>query len=60
MTMTSGDEVTGWLKGSDRFTITVGECEINEELVTYDKSPVRLFYKHAIESFQLEVIGDTE
>jgi len=58
MTLMSGDRVTGFLKGSDRFTITVGDCEIEGILVTSEKSPVRLFYKHGIESFGLEVVGN--
>lgn len=58
MTLVDGTTVDGILKGSDRFTITVADCHVEDELVTTEKSPVRLFYKHSIESFQLEVLGD--
>lgn len=58
MTLMSGDKVEGTLKGSDRFTVTVADCYIEDELVTTDRSPVRLFYKHSIESFQFEVLGN--
>ena len=56
----SGDVVTGRLHGSDRFTISVSDAgEDNPvEFQTSDDSPVVIFYKHAIEGFKLNVIGD--
>jgi len=62
--MQSGDIIKGELRGSDRFTITVGDAaaydkenNILEELTSED-SPVFIIYKHAIEGFKLRINGD--
>ena len=56
----SGDVVMGRLHGSDRFTISVSDTGENNppEFQTSEDSPVLIFYKHAIEGFKLNVIGD--
>ena len=55
--LSSGEIVQGRLKGSDRFTITLSDIEA-DDMSTDDISPVIIFYKHSIDAFQLEVIGD--
>lgn len=56
----SGDVIQGRLHGSDRFTISMSDTgEDNPpEFQTSEDSPVVIFYKHAIEGFKLNVIGD--